>query len=72
MKRTFLPLACIGTLLLAACTSDSNLPNPTGTGAVRAINAIHGSPEVRFLIEERPLGGVRYATSTAPNRYDDS
>ena len=71
MKRTFLPLACIGTLLLAACTSDSSLPEATGKGSVRAINAIPGSPEVGFLIEERPLGGVRYANSTAPTSYDD-
>jgi len=64
-------LACIGTLLLTACTSDSNLPDPTGKGLVRAINAIQGSPEVGFLIEARPLGGVRYSYSTAPAEYDD-
>lgn len=71
MKRIFLLLACSGTLLLGACTSDSALPNPTGKGAIRAINAIKGSPEVGFLIEERTLGGIRYKESSTPAPYDD-
>lgn len=71
MKRTLLLIACISTLLLAACTSDSKLPNPTGKGTVRAINAMPGGPEVSFLIEERLLGGIRYKNSTSPVEYDD-
>ncbi len=71
MKRTLLLLMCVSTLVLGACTSDSSLPTPTGKGNIRAINAIKGSPEVGFLIEERSLGGVRYKTSTSPTQYDD-
>lgn len=71
MKRIFLLLACVSTLLLGACTSDSALPNPTGKGAIRAINAIKGAPEVGFLIEERALGGIRYKESSPPAQYDD-
>jgi len=71
MKRTFLLLACFSALLLAACTSDSQLPSPTGKGAIRAINAIPGAPEIGFLIEEFPLGGVVYKASTGPVEYDD-
>jgi hypothetical protein len=71
MKRILLLLAGIGTLLLGACTNDSALPNPTGKGAIRAINAIKGSPEVAFLIEERTLGGIGYKESSAPAEYDD-
>ncbi|MDH5454550.1 MAG: DUF4397 domain-containing protein [Gammaproteobacteria bacterium] len=71
MKRTLLLLVCVSTLVLGACTSDSSLPTPTGKGTIRAINAIKGSPEVGFLIEETPLGGVRYKTSTTPQPYDD-
>jgi len=71
MKRILLPLACMGTLLLAACSSDSNLPEPAGKGAIRAINAIPGSPEMGVLIEERPLGSIGYANSTEPVTYDD-
>ena len=71
MKRTLLLLASVATLLLAACTSDSSLPTPTGKGAVRAINAIPGSPAVGFLIEERPLADIAYKNSSAPVEYDD-
>jgi hypothetical protein len=71
MKRTLVLLAFAGTLLLGACTSDSKLPTPTGKGAVRAINAIKGSPETGFLIEERSLGGIRYQDSSSPVEYDD-
>ncbi len=76
MKRTLLLLACLVTL--AACGSDSSLPNPTGEGAVRMVNTISGSPDVRFLIEEIlvAIGGVpvapaAYKESTAPALYDD-
>ncbi len=71
MKRTFLLLACVSTLLLAACTSDSQLPNPTGKGVIRAINAIPGAPEIGFLIEEFSLGGIVYKASSVPADYDD-
>ena len=74
MKRTLLLLMCVSTLLLGACTSESSLPTPTGKGTIRAINAIKGSPEIYFLIEERSVlaqGGVRYKTSTPPQPYDD-
>jgi len=71
MKRTLVVLASVGVLLLGACTSDSKLPNPTGKGSIRAINAIKGSPEIGFLIEERLLAGIAYKTSTSPAQYDD-
>ena len=71
MKRNFLLLACLGALFLTACTSDSQLPNPTGKGIVRAINAIQGSPEIRFLIEERTLEALSYKDASVPAQYDD-
>lgn len=71
MKRILLLLACVSTLLFAACTGDSKFPDATGKGAVRAINAIPGGPEVGFLIEERSLGGITYKNSTSPAEYDD-
>jgi len=71
MKRIFLLLTCIGALLLSACGSDSNLPTPTGKGAIRAINAIPGSPQITFLIEETSIGIVRYKNSSNPVTYDD-
>lgn len=71
MKRTFTFAACAATLALAACTSDSQLPNPTGKGGVRGINAIPGSPIVNFRIEERSLGNLNYKNSSTPALYDD-
>jgi len=71
MKRIFLLLTCIGALLVSACSGESNLPTPTGKGAVRAINAIPGSTQFTFRIEEVPLGVVRYKGSSNPATYDD-
>ena len=71
MKRILLFLACTGALFLAACTGDSQLPNPTGKGAIRAINAIPGSPNVAFRIEERVLNEIGYKDSSNRVLYDD-
>ncbi len=71
MKRIVPLIACIGALFLAACGGDSNLPSPNGKGSIRAINAIPGSPEINFSIEEQFIAGVRYKGSSAPVPYDD-
>ena len=71
MKRTSTFLACVATLAIAACTSESNLPEATGKGGVRGINAIPGSPVVTFRIEERSLGNLSYKNSSTPALYDD-
>jgi hypothetical protein len=71
MKRIFLLATCLGALLLAACGGDSQLPTPTGKGAVRMINAIPASPEINFYIEERLIGSVTYKNSSAPDQWDD-
>lgn len=71
MKRAWILLACAGALFMAACGGDSKLPNPTGKGSVRALNAIPGSPPVTFLIEERGLAEVAYKDSSSRQSYDD-
>mgnify|MGYP001812247962 CR=1 FL=1 len=71
MQRTFVFLACISTLFLAGCTSESALPNPTGKGAVRAIHAIPGATDVVFKIEERTLGNLAYTQVSSSADYDD-
>ena len=71
MKRTFVLIACLCTLVVAGCTSDSKLPSATGKGSIRALNTIPASPDIRFLIEERLLGAISYQRSTAYARYDD-
>ena len=71
MKRILTLCACFSALVLGACTSDSQLPDPTGKGSIRAVNAIPGAPAVRFLIEERVLSGPRYTQSSASENFDD-
>ena len=71
MKRIFLLIACVGALVLSACSGESKFPTPTGGGAIRMINAISGSPDVFFRIEERLLDEVAYQGSSAPAIYDD-
>lgn len=71
MKRTGLLLALASGLLLSACGGGSQLPVATGKASITAINAIHGSPEMNFLIEERTIGQIRYQDTTALATYDD-
>lgn len=71
MRRLLLLLGCFAVLALSACGGDSKLPDPTGKGSIRAINAIKTSPDIAFLIEELTLGTVSYKSSTSPARYDD-
>ncbi len=71
MKRTFTFLACVATLILTACTGETKLPEATGKGGVRGINAIPGAPAVTFRIEERSLGTVTYKDSSTPALYDN-
>lgn len=71
MKRKIYLLACLTALFATACTSESALPDPTGKGSVRAINAIPGSPSINFRIEERTLANLAYQESSAPAQYDD-
>lgn len=71
MKRTGLLLALTSSLLLGACSDGSQLPVATGEASITAINAIPGSPEMNFLIEERTIGQVRYQDSTVRASYDD-
>ncbi len=71
MKRTFLPLALLGALLIGACSGDTGLPEATGKASIRAINAIPTSQEISFLIEERLIGTAPYQGITSKAEYDD-
>jgi hypothetical protein len=70
MTRTTL-LAIIAATAVAGCGSDSALPEATGDGTVRMINAIPTSPEIGFLIEERALESVAYKNNSSPQSWDD-
>jgi hypothetical protein len=71
MQRILIFLACAGALALSACTGETALPDPTGKGAIRAINAIPGSPTVTFRIEERSFDTLSYKTASSSASYDD-
>lgn len=70
MKRAILPLLTAA-ITLSACTSESSLPTPTGKGVIRAVNAVPGSPEISFLIEERSLGNMTYRSAVGAGEWDD-
>jgi hypothetical protein len=69
MTRTWL-IAGVA-LALAACADDSSRPTASGKGTIQAINAVKGSPNITFLIEERDLGSIEYKTGSSAARYDD-
>lgn len=58
-------------IALTGCSGDGSLPNPTGKGSVRVINAIPTAPTINALIEERALGQIDYKESTGLDNYDD-
>ena len=71
MKRYVLLAISMAAVFLGACAGESNFPVATGEGAVRALNAIPASPEMAFLIEERPLGAASSKEVTATAVYDN-
>jgi len=72
MRNTLAAILCVSTVLAAGCGGDSSLPEATGKGSIRAINAIPTSPEINFLIEEITLSRtLNYQAATAPDPYDD-
>jgi hypothetical protein len=68
MNRT-LPVL-VAAAIVAGCGSESSLPEASGEGTVRMINAMPASPTVSFLIEERTLDTVSYKNSSSPDRWD--
>jgi hypothetical protein len=64
-------LGCLATVAFSGCTGESNRPEATGEGKIRAINAIKTSPTMGFWIEERRLDAVDYKFSTNFATYDD-
>lgn len=69
MKRLIVLVSLL--FVIAACTEESSLPNPTGKGSIRGINAIKGSPDVQFLIEERLIETLSYKSASGSTRWDD-
>ena len=70
MMRRILP-ALVAAALVAGCGAESSLPQASGKGTVRMINAVPTSPAVSFLIEERTLDSVTYKNMSSPAQWDD-
>lgn len=72
VRRSASFITCLLTagLALGGCT-DSQRPEATGKGTIRAIHAVPTGSEVTFLIEERSLGNLSYKASTAAQDFDD-
>lgn len=64
-------LVALVLLAVAGCAGDSAFPEATGKGTIRMINAIKGSPDIGFFIEERFLGNVQFKSSSGGQRFDD-
>ncbi len=71
MKRYLLIALLAAAIMATGCAKESDLPNPTGTGTVRAINAIPTSPDIRFLIEERLISNVSFKNQSDSQDWDD-
>ena len=71
MKRVLGIAALFGAALLTGCGGDSTLPEATGKGRIRAINAIETAPNIDFLIEERLVGSAAFKDSTNASEFDD-
>jgi hypothetical protein len=71
MRRFLTLAAAFSALALAACSSESSLPEATGKGTLRAINTIKTSPEIVFLIEERSIDTVSYKQASSSTTWDD-
>lgn len=69
--RFFWAAVALVALATAGCTNDSSRPNPSGKGTVRAFNAIKGSPNITFRIEERSLEALSYKGASPATSWDD-
>ena len=71
MRRFLLLSGCLAALLIAACTSGSKFPDPTGKGSIQAINAISTSPNIAFRVEERSIGNINFKSASSKTPFDD-
>jgi hypothetical protein len=60
----------LAVVLLSGC-AETQLPNATGKGTVRGLNAVAGLADVTFLIEERGIATLSYKNASSATRYDD-
>jgi hypothetical protein len=61
----------MGTILVLGGCTESQRPEATGKGTIRAIHAAPTAGDVTFLIEERALGNLSFKNSIAVQEFDD-
>lgn len=71
MKRYLVTALLAAAIAAGGCAKESDLPNPTGKGTVRALNAIPTSPDISFLIEERLISQVSFKAPSSASSWDD-
>lgn len=71
MRHVSYCAAMIAGMALIGCSPETSRPEVSGKGTVRAINAIPGSPQILFRIEERQISGVDYKGVSATQQWDD-
>ena len=71
MKRYLITALLTAAIVAGGCAKESDLPNPTGKGTIRAINAIPTSPSINFLIEERLISQVSFKAPSSSSDWDD-
>ena len=70
-QSTFLSVACVWVALALSGCAESQRPESTGKGSVRAINAIVDSPDLVFRNEERSQGNIGFRTTVGFTNWDD-
>ena len=71
MRKAFFLLSCLAVVVFSGCHGESNFPEATGKGRIRAINAIKTSPSMVFLIEERRIDTVAFKGTSRIASQDD-
>jgi len=71
MRKAFFLLSCLAVVVISGCHGESNFPEATGKGTIRAINAIKTSPTMDLLIEERRIDTVAFKSTTRIASHDD-
>ena len=71
IRSTLLALACAGAALALSGCAETQRPEATGEGSVRAINAIVESPDLVFRNEERSQGNVGFRGTVGFTDWDD-
>ena len=71
IRRLTVLVATLAIVVAVSSCAESSRPIATGDGDIRGINAVGTAPDITFLIEERPLGSMRYKDTSGYSNFDD-